>query len=331
MSVFIIAEAGVNHNGSIKLAKNLIDVASISGADAVKFQTFFSKNLSTKNLKKANYQKNLTNPNETQFSMLKKLELTKEMHIDLINHCKKKKIEFLSSPFDLESIQLLEELKLKRFKIPSGEITNLPYLRYLGKLNKKIILSTGMSTIIEVKSALEVLTKSGTKKNNITILHTNTEYPTPFEDVNLRAMVSMGKKLNIKFGYSDHTLGVEVDIAAVAMGATCIEKHFTLDCNMKGPDHKASLEPSQLTVMVKSIRNIEKALGSDIKKITKSESKNLQIVRKSIVAKINIKKGEILNENNLAIKRPGSGISPMKWDHFLGSKAKKDYKEDELI
>tara|TARA_X000000950_G_C13912196_1_gene659431 strand:- start:1122 stop:2117 length:996 start_codon:yes stop_codon:yes gene_type:complete len=331
MSVFIIAEAGVNHNGSIKLAKNLIDVASISGADAVKFQTFFAKNLSTKNSKKANYQKNLTNYNETQFSMLKKLELTKEMHIDLINHCKKKKIEFLSSPFDLDSIQLLEELKLKRFKIPSGEITNLPYLRYLGKLNKKIILSTGMSTIIEVKSALEVLTKSGTKKNNITVLHTNTEYPTPFEDVNLRAMVSMGKKLNVKFGYSDHTLGVEVDIAAVAMGATCIEKHFTLDCNMKGPDHKASLEPSQLTSMVKSIRNIEKALGSDKKKITKSESKNLQIVRKSIVAKRNIKKGEILNENNLAIKRPGGGISPMKWDHFLGSKAKRDYKEDDLI
>lgn len=331
MSVFIIAEAGVNHNGSIKLAKNLIDVASISGADAVKFQTFFAKNLSTKNSKKANYQKNLTNYNETQFSMLKKLELTKEMHIDLINHCKKKKIEFLSSPFDLDSIQLLEELKLKRFKIPSGEITNLPYLRYLGKLNKKIILSTGMSTIIEVNSALEVLTKSGTKKNNITVLHTNTEYPTPFEDVNLRAMVSMGKKLNVKFGYSDHTLGVEVDIAAVAMGATCIEKHFTLDCNMKGPDHKASLEPSQLTSMVKSIRNIEKALGSDKKKITKSESKNLQIVRKSIVAKRNIKKGEILNENNLAIKRPGGGISPMKWDHFLGSKAKRDYKEDDLI
>ena len=258
MSVFIIAEAGVNHNGSIKLAKNLIDVASISGADAVKFQTFFAKNLSTKNSKKANYQKNLTNHNETQFSMLKKLELTKEMHIDLINHCKKKKIEFLSSPFDLDSIQLLEELKLKRFKIPSGEITNLPYLRYLGKLNKKIILSTGMSTIIEVKSALEVLTKSGTKKNNITVLHSNTEYPTPFEDVNLRAMVLMGKKLNVNFGYSDHTLGNSIPVLACLRGAKIIEKHYTFNRNAQKNcelAHLCSFTPESLRSFVNTLKD----------------------------------------------------------------------------
>ena len=330
-NVFIIAEAGVNHNGSIDLAKKLIDVASSAGVDAVKFQTFKAENLATKNAKKANYQKNTTDQKENQFSMLKKLEMSKEMHLELINYSKNKSIKFLSSPFDHDSIELLKDLGLEVFKIPSGEITNLPYLRHIGKLNKKIILSTGMSNMDEVKNALDILVNSGTKKNNITILHANTEYPTPMEDVNLRAMVTIGEELNVSFGYSDHTLGIEVDIAAVAMGASCIEKHFTLDCNMEGPDHKASLEPDQLREMVKAIRNIELALGNGIKKPSKSELPNIQIVRKSIIAKTKIKKGDVLKENNLAVKRPGGGISPMKWDDVVGTKATKDYKEDELI
>lgn len=330
-NVFIIAEAGVNHNGSIDLAKKLIDVASSAGVDAVKFQTFKAENLATKNAEKANYQKNTTDQKENQFSMLKKLELSKEMHLELINYSKNKNIKFLSSPFDHDSIELLKDLGLEVFKIPSGEITNLLYLRHIGKLNKKIILSTGMSNMDEVKNALDILVNSGTKKNNITILHANTEYPTPMEDVNLRAMVTIGEELNVGFGYSDHTLGIEVDIAAVAMGASCIEKHFTLDCNMEGPDHKASLEPDQLREMVKAIRNIELALGNGIKKPSKSELPNIQIVRKSIIAKTKIKKGDVLKENNLAVKRPGGGISPMKWDDVVGTKATKDYKEDELI
>ena len=331
MKVFIIAEAGVNHNGSIDLAKKLIDVASNAGADAVKFQTFKAKNLVTKNAKKAIYQKDTTNIKESQFNMLKKLELNIEAHKELILYCNSKKIIFLSSPFDHESIELLKDLDLEILKIPSGEITNLPYLRHIGKLDKKIILSTGMSTIDEVKNALSILINSGTKKNKITVLHANTEYPTPMEDVNLRAMVTIGKELDVNFGYSDHTLGIEADIAAVAMGASCIEKHFTLDCNMEGPDHKASLEPSQLKAMVKAIRNIEKALGSSIKKASKSELLNIKIVRKSIVAKTKIKKGEILTQQNLSVKRPGRGMSPMKWDDVVGTKSTKDYNEDEPI
>ena len=331
MSVFIIAEAGVNHNGSIDLAKKLIDVACEAGADAVKFQTFNAKNLVTKNLEKANYQKKLGKKSETQFNMLKKLELNQEMHIELINYCKLKKIIFLSSPFDLDSINLLNDLNLEIFKIPSGEITNLPYLRHIGKLNKKIILSTGMSNMNEVKNALDILIYSGTQKKNITVLHANTEYPTPIEDVNLNSMVSIGTELDINFGYSDHTQGIEVDIAAVAMGAKCIEKHFTLNSKMKGPDHKASLEPEQLKDMVKSIRKIEIALGSNIKKPSKSEIPNIKIVRKSIVAKTKIKKNDIFNPNNLTVKRPGKGISPMKWDEIIGTKASKNYDEDDLI
>ena len=331
MSVFIIAEAGVNHNGSIDLAKKLIDVASASGADAVKFQTFKADNLATKKAQKAIYQKENTDKEESQFNMLKKLELDIGAHKELISYCSNKKIIFLSSPFDHESIELLNDLGLEILKIPSGEITNLPYLRHIGKLNKKIILSTGMSNIDEVKSALNILINSGTKKNNITVLHANTEYPTPMEDVNLRAMLTIGKELDINFGYSDHTLGIEVDIAAVAMGASCIEKHFTLDCNMRGPDHKASLEPNQLKAMVTAIRNIEVALGTSIEKPSRSEIKNIKIARKSIVAKIKIKKDEILLEKNLAVKRPGGGISPMKWDSVVGTKATKDYNEDELI
>ena len=331
MSVFIIAEAGVNHNGSLDLAKKLIDAACSAGADAVKFQTFKAKNLATKSSQKAAYQKETTNKEETQFDMLKKLELNKKEHEELISYCVNKKIIFLSSPFDIESIDLLNDLGLKIFKIPSGEITNLPYLKHIGKLNKKIILSTGMSNMDEVKNALDVLINSGTKKNDIIVLHANTEYPTPMRDVNLRAMVSIGKELGIKFGYSDHTLGIEVDIAAVAMGATCIEKHFTLDKNMEGPDHKASLEPYQLKEMVRAIRNIEIALGDGIKKPSQSEILNIEIVRKSIVAKTIIKKGDVLNKSNLAIKRPGGGLSPMHWDKVVNTKAQKDYQEDEFI
>lgn len=331
MSVLIIAEAGVNHNGSINIAKKLIDEACRCGVDAVKFQTFKAEKLVSINTKKAGYQKNTTNIDESHFDMIKKLELDLEAHKELISYCYSKKIMFLSSPFDCESIDILNNLGLSTFKIPSGEITNLPYLRKIGKLNKKIIISTGMSTMGEIDDALNVLIVSGTSKKDITVLHANTMYPTPIHDVNLKAMVTIGKKFNIAYGYSDHTLGFEVDIAAVAMGASCIEKHFTLDTSMEGPDHKSSLEPGELRLMVKSIRNIEAALGSDIKKPSKSEIENISIARKSIVAKKKIKIGDVLSEDNLTIKRPGHGISPMKWDKILGTKATKNYNEDELI
>ncbi len=329
--VFIIAEAGVNHNGSIELAKKLIDVASESRTDAVKFQTFKAQNLVSKSAQKADYQKQTTNNSESQFDMIKKLELDVDTHKELISYCKTKNIMFLSTPFDHDSIELLNDLGLEIFKIPSGEITNLPYLRHIGKLNKKVILSTGMADIGEIEDALDVLIQAGTKKENITVLHANTMYPTPMEDVNLKAMVTIGNTFDIAFGYSDHTLGIEVDIAAVALGACCIEKHFTLDKTMEGPDHKASLEPNELNEMVKAIRNIELALGSSVKKPSKSEIPNMQIARKSIVAKMDIKKGEILTEEKITIKRPGNGINPMRWDEIVGTIATKDYKEDELI
>ena len=331
MSVFIIAEAGVNHNGSLELAKKLIDFASSSGADAIKFQTFKAKNLLTKKAQKANYQIATTDKDESQYEMLKNLELNADDHNELINYCNKKKIFFISSPFDQESIELLNNLRLKIFKIPSGEITNLPYLREIGRLNKKVILSTGMSDIYEIEKALSILIQNGTEKKKITVLHTNSEYPTPMEDVNLSAMQTIGKKFDVNFGYSDHTAGIEVSIAAVALGATCIEKHFTADCNMEGPDHKASIEPGKFKEMVTAIRNIETALGSEIKKPTKSELKNIKLVRKSIVANTKIKKGEILSEKNLAVKRPSGGLSPMKWDEIIGTIAKKDFNEDDMI
>ena len=331
MSTFIIAEAGVNHNGSIDIARQLIDVASESGADAVKFQTFKAENLVGINAKKAQYQEKNTDLKETQFEMIKKLELNTEAYESLISHCQSKNIMFLSSPFDIDSIKLLDNLGMEIFKIPSGEITNLPYLRYLGKLNKQIILSTGMSNIDEIKDAIEILLEEGTPKEKITLLHANTMYPTPMEDVNLNAMLTIGRTFDITYGYSDHTLGIEVDIAAVAMGAKCIEKHFTLDKSMKGPDHEASLEPDELKSMIKAIRNIELALGSYEKKPSNSEKANINIARKSIVAKTQISKGDVLNEENLAIKRPGHGISPMKWEEVLGMKATKNYIEDELI
>lgn len=329
--VFIIAEAGVNHNGSVELAKKLIDAAVEAGADAVKFQTFKAEKLVSKNAQKAQYQKQTTDKEESQFDMIKKLELDEATHHELMSYCKSKNIMFLSTPFDHDSIELLNTLGLEIFKIPSGEITNLPYLRHIGKLNKKIILSTGMTDMSEIEDALDILIEAGTKKENITVLHANTMYPTPMEDVNLKAMVTIGKTFDIAYGYSDHTLGIEVDIAAVALGASCIEKHFTLDCTMEGPDHKASLEPKELKEMVNAIRNIELALGSSIKKPSKSEIPNMQVARKSIVATCTIKKGEILSEDKLTIKRPGNGISPMRWDEVIGTKASKDYQEDEMI
>ena len=329
--VFIIAEAGVNHNGSIELAKKLIDVAVDAGANAVKFQTFKATNLVSKDAQKAEYQKQTTDKAESQFDMLKKLELDVDTHKELISYCKQKNIMFLSTPFDHDSIELLNDLGLEVFKIPSGEITNLPYLRHIGKLAKQVVLSTGMADIGEIEDALDVLIEAGTKKENITVLHANTMYPTPMEDVNLKAMVTIGNTFDVAFGYSDHTLGIEVDIAAVAMGASCIEKHFTLDKTMQGPDHKASLEPDELKAMVQAIRNIELALGCSTKKPSKSETPNKAIVRKSIVAKEAIKKGEILSKENLAVKRPSNGISPMRWDEIVGSIALKDYSKDELI
>ena len=331
MSVFIIAEAGVNHNGSIDLAYKLIDVAVESGADAVKFQTFKAENITSKNAPKAEYQKQTTDVSESQFDMLKKLELDVETHKELITYCKQKDIIFLSTPFDHESIDLLSDLGLQIFKIPSGEITNLPYLKHIGSLSEQVILSTGMSTLEEVGDALNILTNAGTPKDNITVLHANTMYPTPMEDVNLNAMLTIQKEFDIAIGYSDHTLGIEVDIAAVAMGALCIEKHFTLDRSMEGPDHKASLEPLELKAMVSSIRNIEIALGSFKKKPSPSETVNIDVARKSIVANMGIKMGDLLTEENIAIKRPGGGISPMQWDKILGSVASRNYSTDDLI
>ena len=329
--VFIIAEAGVNHNGSVDLAKQLIDVASNSGADAVKFQTFKAENLVSKNTQKAEYQKQTTNASESQFDMIKKLELDVDTHKELITYCQEKNIMFLSTPFDHDSIDLLESLDFKIYKIPSGEITNLPYLKYLAKLKKKLILSTGMSKTREISTALNILKKYGTKTNDISLLHCNSSYPAPYEDVNLKAMVFLKKKFNLKIGLSDHSLGIEVPIAAVALGAEIIEKHFTLSRNMIGPDHKSSIEPQELSKMVKSIRKIELALGSECKKITKSEIKNINIVRKSIVAKKFIAKGELFTLDNLAFKRPGFGISPMYVDRLIGKTAKKNYKKDSMI
>ncbi|RUM75489.1 MAG: N-acetylneuraminate synthase [Sulfurovum sp.] len=332
MSVFIIAEAGVNHNGSTEFAKKLIDVAVEAGVDAVKFQTYKAEKLVSKNTKKAQYQKeNMDSNDDSQFNMLKKLELDADTHHELIEYCNSKNIMFLSTPFDHDSIEMLDNLGLKIFKIPSGEITNLPYLRHIGSLEKKVILSTGMADMGEIEDALDILINAGTLKKNITVLHANTMYPTPMEDVNLNAMLTIGKAFDVAYGYSDHTLGIEVDIAAVAMGASCIEKHFTLDKTMEGPDHKASLEPDELKAMVKAIRNIELALGNGVKKPSKSEIPNIEVARKSIVTQRPIKKDEIFSEENLTIKRPGNGISPMRWDEIVGTVATRDYEEDELI
>jgi N,N'-diacetyllegionaminate synthase len=331
MKTLIIAEAGVNHNGSIDVAEKLIEQAAKAEADVVKFQTFRAENLVTQNASKANYQMVTTDPNESQFEMIKKLELSLDMHLKLIAKCEQYGIQFASTGFDTNSIDLLIKTKPKFLKIPSGEITNLPYLRHAGAMNLPIILSTGMATLMEVERALLILEDSGANRNQITVLHCNTEYPTPMEDVNLRAMLSMKEKLGVNIGYSDHTLGIEVPIAAVAMGATVIEKHFTLDRSMDGPDHAASLEPDELKQMVKSIRNIEKALGDGIKKPSNSEQKNIPIARKSIVASKEIKIGEKLTENNLTVKRPANGLSPMDWDSVIGLEASRNYQKNDPI
>jgi N-acetylneuraminate synthase len=331
--VLIIAEAGVNHNGNLDNAFKLIDAAVDAGVDYVKFQTFKSENLVSKSAKKADYQiQNTGNSTDSQYEMLKKLELSHENHELLIDYCKQKNIQFFSTAFDLDSLQYLKEIGLDLVKIPSGEITNLPYLRKAAQLFKKVILSTGMCTMEDIKAAINVFLAEDISKDDITILHCNTEYPTPMNDVNLKAMLSIQQEFETEIGYSDHTLGIEVPIAAVALGASVIEKHFTLDNTMEGPDHAASLEPQQLKEMVKAIRNIEQAISGDgLKKPSASEMKNIEIARKSIVASTSISEGETFTEENLTIKRPGTGISPMKWDDVIGRAASKDYSTDDLI
>jgi len=328
----IIAEAGVNHNGSMAIARQLVDVAVLAGADYIKFQTFQAENLVTKTAKKAAYQQtNMPDSGDSQYQMLKKLELSAEQHHELIDHCKSKNIQFLSTAFDLESVEFLSSLQLGLWKIPSGEITNYPYLKRIAQENQPVILSTGMSSMEEIKDAINVLVQYGTEKQKITVLHCNTQYPTPMQDVNLLAMQTIANEIGVKVGYSDHTLGIEIPVAAVALGASVIEKHFTLDRNMEGPDHKASLEPDELKEMATAIRNVETALGSAEKKVTPSESENTTLVRKSIVASKPIVKGDVLTENNLTIKRPGNGISPMCWEKIMGRVADRDYNEDERI
>lgn len=323
---FIIGEAGVNHNGSLELAKKLVDVAVEANCDAVKFQTFKAENVISRNAKKADYQQQTTGASESQLEMVRKLELSFEQFRELKNYCDAKKIMFLSTPFDLDSIDFLASLKIPIFKIPSGEITNLPYLRKVNSLKTEVILSTGMANLDEIGAALTVL-----KDCQVSVLHANTEYPTPYEDVNLLAMRTIAEKFKVKVGYSDHSLGIEIPIAAVALGASIIEKHFTLDKKMPGPDHLASLDPQELKQMILAIRHIEKSFGNGVKVASNSEKKNIAIARKSIVAKTQIKKGEIFSEKNITTKRPGNGISPMKWDEIIGSFATKDYEEDELI
>ena len=328
----IIAEAGVNHNGDITKAKALIDKGAEAGVDYVKFQTFKAANLVTKQAKRATYQDKNTQNNDSQYEMLKKLELSQAVHQELIDYCAQKGVQFLSTGFDVESLEFLAGLGITIAKVPSGEITNLPYLRKVAVLFPEVILSTGMATIDEIKDAVKVLTDNGVNKDKITVLHCNTEYPTPMEDVNLRAMLHIQQEVGVAIGYSDHTLGIEVPIAAVALGATIIEKHFTLDKTLPGPDHKASLEPDELKAMVSAIRNIEKAVGgSSLKEVSASEVKNKPIARKSIVASKSIKKGDFFTEENITVKRPGMGISPMQWDEVIGKTAKKDFEEDDLI
>ena len=330
--VLIIAEAGVNHNGSLELAKQLIDKAVEAGVDIIKFQTFKSEKLVSKAAKQAEYQqRNIGKKDEGQLAMLKKLELSQADHEELIAYCNEKGIRFFSTAFDMDSIDYLHSLNMGLWKIPSGEITNYPYLRKIAQYQEPVILSTGMCELTDIEEALNVLLQFGVKKGQITILHCNTEYPTPFADVNLRAMLEIGDKFGVQIGYSDHTKGIEVPIAAVALGAMVIEKHFTLDKNMEGPDHKASLEPNELKAMVSAIRNIEQALGSGHKTISESERKNIEIARKSIVAARPIKAGELLTEENLTVKRPGNGISPMRWNEVVGTRAVQSFNEEDPI
>lgn len=319
----------MNHNGDLQTAKKLVDEAAKAGADAVKFQTFKAEALVSRDAKKADYQMETTKQSESQYDMLKKLELTPDMHEQLIAYCREKHIMFLSTPFDLESLHYLVGCGVEIIKVPSGEVTNYPYLREVGRTGKRVIISSGMSTLEEIKEAVEVLRGNGS--TDITVLHCNTEYPTPYQDVNLRAMVTLGETLETAAGYSDHTQGIEVPVAAAALGAAVIEKHFTLDRNMEGPDHKASLEPKELQAMVEAVRNIEAALGDGKKRPSESEKKNIEIARKSIVARCPIRAGELFTEDNLTTKRPGNGISPMRWNEIVGKTAVRDFAEDELI
>jgi N,N'-diacetyllegionaminate synthase len=329
----IIAEAGVNHNGSIELAKKLVEKAKEAGVDYIKFQTFKASKLVTKAAKQAEYQqKNIGKEGDSQYQMLKKLELSPEDHEILIAYCKERGINFFSTAFDFDSIEYLHSLNLGLWKVPSGEVTNYPFLKRIAAYNEPTILSTGMCDMEDVREAVDALYKNGLSKENLILLHCNTEYPTPFEDVNLKAMDALRDEFGVEVGYSDHTKGIEVPIAAVALGASVIEKHFTLDRNMEGPDHKASLEPDELKAMVSAIRNIEKAVCADgTKHVSESERKNIAIARKSIVAACDIKAGDVFTEQNLTVKRPGNGISPMRWEEVIGKKAKKDFNEDELI
>lgn len=329
--VLIIAEAGVNHNGDIGLAKQLIDVAAESGTDLVKFQTFSADRISTRSAEKADYQSEATDRNESQHEMLRRLELTGAMHQELIAHCANRNIGFFSTGFDIASVDLLVSLGLNRFKIPSGEITNLPYLRHVGQFGRDVILSTGMATMGEIEAAINVLEAAGTPRTKLTVLHCTTEYPTPMAEVNLRAMNSIREAFGVAVGYSDHTSGIEVSIAAAAMGACVIEKHFTLDRSLPGPDHKASLEPDELKAMVTAIRNIEIALGDGVKRLTPSEARNRRVARKSLVASQAISAGEVFCAENIAAKRPGTGISPMRWDDIVGRKAGRSFAIDEPI
>lgn len=331
MTVCIIAEAGVNHNGDLELAKRLIDVAAEAGADFVKFQTFTAERLVTRDAAKAEYQKRTSGPDETQFEMIRRLELSEAMHRELIAYCGTAGIAFLSTGFDIESLKLLASLKIPLVKVPSGEITNLPYLRHVGGMGLPVIMSTGMATLDEVGDALRVLERAGTPRERITVLHCTTEYPTPMEEVNLRAIRTLRESFGVCVGYSDHTPGIEVSVAATALGAVVIEKHFTLDRDLPGPDHKASLVPDELAAMVRAIRNIERALGDGVKRPGPSELRNLVVARKSIVAERPIRAGEVLTVENLAVKRPGTGVSPMRWDEVLGQSASRAFEAGDLI
>lgn len=327
----IIAEVGVNHNGSLGMAKDLVDVACSAGADFVKFQTFKASEIATIGAKKADYQVNNTVPDESQFDMLKNLELADEDYLEILHYCENKSITCFSTAFDIASVGFLKKNNQKYFKIPSGEITNLPYLEHIGSLGAEVFLSTGMSTLKEISRALKILESSGTDKGNITVLHCTSQYPAAICDVNLNAMLSIKKEFDVKVGYSDHTSGTHIALAAVALGAKVIEKHFTLDRKLKGPDHEASIEPLELEYMISSIRSIEESFGDGKKRVMPGEVENINIVRKSIVAKKDIKEGEIFSEENITSKRPGNGISPMEWHDVIGKRAQSNFKVDELI
>lgn len=329
MSVLIIAEAGVNHNGSFELAKKMADVAKAAGADIVKYQTAVPELVISRFAPKAEYQKESTGEAESQLEMVKKIHFGFAEHRKLKEYCDSIGIKYLSTPFDMDSIDFLAGMDMPVWKIPSGEVTNLPYLEKVARVKKPIIMSTGMCEIPEIKAALDVLYSNGA--DDVTILHCNTEYPTPLKDANVKAMLDIQKNFGTKVGYSDHTLGLEAPLAAVALGATVVEKHFTLDKNMEGPDHAASMSPEELTALVKAIRNTELALGDGVKKVTESEAKNKDVARKSIVAKVPIKAGEVFTTDNITVKRPGNGISPMRWYEVLGQSAKRDFSLDELI